>query len=881
MKNLYRILSKVLIVLLMAIIPMVSFTQTEKKGAQPVKKEAQPVKKEAQPIKNDNSATKKEEPKKVRNTAPTNTYWSVTAYGALNQFNGDLAKNVAFNEKWTFGAGGMFTRQFGRVIGVRLRGGWVPLRSGVTDQYLPKVSNRPDGLVTQDFKSWVIEAAAEGTVNWVNWFWGSKPERFFSSYLILGVGADHTQGVKYNEDGVIINYLGYPGHLTSNADQGSGGVGNNSGIGKWNLEFTAHYGIGFDFNINKHWSINPEFQLRWRDGDVLDLTKGGAKSVYNDMYSGANLGVTYKFAYGGCSIKSMEKNYGLVKYETNPTVLSKKGDSVTVTIKGTFPEKYFCPKAAMYFEPVVKYEGGSYALKPMQFMGEKVTGDGTMIKYKEGGSFTYTTSFPYKPEMAVSELVVAPIIYEAKEKTIPKKDEIKVNAKFGELPSRDLAPGIISTDLRIALDMTPTLAEHGYQKEVIVSKTGVIYFKINLYNLDLKYGLNKTKPVQDNLAEVTNFVKQGWKIKDISLNGWASPDGEETFNAGLSQNRAKTSNTYMIDQFKGWVKDAQKDNKDKKAVKTMVEAAGKDVNFVVQSHGPDWNGFLTTVKNSDLKDKDKILNVINSAGDSKKKEMEIRNMIVIYPELETKLLPPLRRAEITANLYEPRKTDAEISQLAVSNPDQLKVEELLYAGTLAPNDETKLTIYDNAARLFPTNWKALNNAANANIVKGDLDKASNYLSKAATSAPNNGIVENNIGVVAAKQKDYKKAEAQFKKAQQLGENENYNLGVLMIPKGNYTQAASSLANAKCTYNLGLAQLLSGNSAAAQTTLQCAPQNPENAYLQAIIGARTNNTKMLYDNLMKAVADPKLKEQARTDREFYNYANSQDFKNIVK
>ena len=34
----------------------------------------------------------------------------------------------------------------------------------------------------------------------------------------------------------------------------------------------------------------------------------------------------------------MEKDYGLVKYETTPAVLTEKGDSVMVTVKGTFPE---------------------------------------------------------------------------------------------------------------------------------------------------------------------------------------------------------------------------------------------------------------------------------------------------------------------------------------------------------------------------------------------------------------------------------------------------------------------------------------------------------------------------------------------------------------
>ena len=104
---------------------------------------------------------------------------------------------------------------------------------------------------------------------------------------------------------------------------------------------------------------------------------------------------------------------------------------------------------------------------------------------------------------------------------------------------------------------------------------------------------------------------------------------------------------------------------------------------------------------------------------------------------------------------------------------------------------------------------------------------------------------------------------------------------MMIPKGDYVKANQLLANSKCTYNLGLAQLVSENIAAAQTTLGCAPQTPETFYLLAICGARSNNTAMLYENLAKAVADPKLKEQAKGDREFYKYKDSQDFKNLVK
>ncbi|MCX6266232.1 MAG: hypothetical protein NTW16_02595 [Bacteroidetes bacterium] len=790
-----------------------------------------------------------------------------------------MSKNILLNDHWMLGAGLGVTKQFSRVIGVRFRGGWVPLSGAVKDKLVYDVNTTPT-KVSNSFKAWVIETDLEATINWVNWIMGYKPERFFSSYIVLGVGADHTQGVKYDENVTEIAYLGYPSHLTETT--GSNGVGNNSGIGKWNLEFKAVAGLGFDFNLSKHWSINPEILWRWRDGDVLDLTNGGAKQVVNDMYSSVNLGLTYKFAYSGCNLKEMAKNYELVKYETTPTVLTEKGDSIVVTVKGTVPPKYFCPTAAMYFQPVLTYDGGKYEPScGTHLYGEKLTGEGTMIKYKEGGSFTYTCKFPYKPEMNTSQLTVAPIIYEAKEKVVLKKDEIKVKAKFMELPSRNLAPGVIYTSKRVIHDEKSLVADHGYQKEVLQSKTGTIYFKKNKFDLDMKYGLNKADASKAGLNDLNGFIKQGWKIKEIAMNGYASPEGEETFNANLSENRSKTGDKWMVDQFQSWAKDANKDNKDKKAVKEAVEAAGKDVNMTVQHHGPDWNGFLKAVQNSNLKDKDKVLNVINSNVDANKKEQEIRNMILIYPEIETNLLPPLRRADVTATLYEPRFTDAELLQYGVSNPSKLKVEELLYAATLTQDNKVKATILENAVTQFPNNWKACNNSAAAEIEKGNLARASELLAKAQAAQPNNGIIENNIGVVAAKQKDLKKADAQFKKAATLGENTTYNQGIMMVTKGDYPKAVNMLGDAKCSYNLGLAQLLSGNNAAAETTLKCAPESPETFYLIAVASARANNSKGVYENLMKACKNADLKAQAKGDREFMNFASSPEFQNIVK
>jgi len=846
MKKFYQSLSRVMIVFLVAIIPFASMSQDKPKEA------------------------------KVRaNAAPSYSYWSIGLFGGISQFNGDLSKNLWVNlgkDLMGYNYGLVATKQFTRVIGVRVRIAHGMIQSRVDGKYAYPAGTNPV-YVHQKFITYPWETDLQVTVNWLNWILGNKPERVFSSYLIAGIGAD--QRIGHKTDLLTGQDLAWIG----NKDKAS--TGNTSGLFKHNLVFKVGAGIGFDFNISKHFSIPVEIYWRWNDSDITDMTAGGAKQVINDMYSSATIGLNYKFGYSGGTLKEMEKKYSLVKYETTPPILTEKGDSVQVTIKGTFPPKYFATKAAMYFQPVLKWNGGEYELKPTHIHGEKVTGDGTLIRYKDGGSFTYTTIFPYKPEMNTSTLTVAPTIYEAKEKVLLKKEEIKAKVKFIDLPSRDLVPGVIYTPTRIISDQTTVIADHGYQKEVIVNRTGVIYFKKNKYDLDMKYGINKTDAAKKGLADVDAFLQQGWKVKSINMDGWASPEGEETFNANLSENRSKTGQKWMTEQYQSWVKEANKTNKDKKAVKALVEAAGKDINMVLAHHGPDWNGFMKNVQTSDLKDKDKILNVINSTADAKKKEQEIRNMVLIYPEIEEKLLPPLRRSEITAYLYEPRFSDEELLKYAVSSPDKLKVEELLYASTLTPSNDTKLTIYENAAKQYPQNWKALNNAGVANINKGNLGKAGDLLAKAASAAPNNGAIENNIGVVAAKQKDYKKAEAQFKKAQQLGENENYNLGVLLIPKGDYPKALSMLGNAKCAYNLGLAQLVSGNYSAAEATLKCAPQTPETNYLLAIVGARTNNSKMLYEYLMKACLNADLKAQAKGDREFYNFANTADFQNIVK
>src|ERR1035437_9349881 len=136
MKSFYHIMSKAIIVLLVALIPVISFSQEAKKPED----------------------TKKEAPKVRMNAAPSHSYWGVTVYGSMNQFNGDLSKNLFINDLWKFGAGAMVTKQFTRVVGARLKFGWAPLMGTVHDKLIYGVPT------SERFRSYVLEGDIQATI---------------------------------------------------------------------------------------------------------------------------------------------------------------------------------------------------------------------------------------------------------------------------------------------------------------------------------------------------------------------------------------------------------------------------------------------------------------------------------------------------------------------------------------------------------------------------------------------------------------------------------------------------------------------------------------------------------------------------------------------
>jgi len=578
------------------------------------------------------------------------------------------------------------------------------------------------------------------------------------------------------------------------------------------------------------------------------------------------------------SLSKMVKKYGEVKYEVTPNPLEVNGDKVAVTIKGTIPAGYFNKKAGAFIQPVLKYEGGSTTLKSFYLKGEKVEGDGTTINSKTGGSFTYSDVIDYKPEMNKSQLVVNPVAHLAKEavKENASRENVKGLKKAVELGETKLADGLIYTSQRIKTLGITVLTPDGYERETVINKKATIYYLVNMFNLNFKIDLNKSIEAQLGIKELNESIAKNWAIKNIDITAWASPEGEEKKNAGLSENRAKTANKYTEEQLDKFIKEIAK------KTKTKFKDLKKVVTYNLKANGEDWDGFLASLEKSDIKDKNTMINVIKAQVDRDKREQEMRNMTAVFQQVEDKILPPLRRAEISVNFLEPKKSDERIAMLSTSAPDSLDNKELLYAATLTKDLNTQFKIYKAATTVYPKDWKAYNNAAYVAIAQGNANEASSFLEKANTLSPNNATVINNLGVVSLMKKDYKAAKAYFETAQKAGINQNYNLGVIMIKEGNYAGAVNSFGKTSCDYNVALATLLNGNSASAATTIDCATKDAQTSYLAAVIAARNNNANMVYDNLKKAIAlDASYRAQAKDDLEFAKFAKTAEFENAIK
>jgi len=102
-----------------------------------------------------------------------------------------------------------------------------------------------------------------------------------------------------------------------------------------------------------------------------------------------------------CSnIGSMQKKMAQFNAKVNPDPLEVHGDSIAISISGKFPEKFFAKKVAVEATPVLVYGTSEVKFKSRQFKGEKATGNGDVVPFETGKTFTYSDRIAYAPSMS-------------------------------------------------------------------------------------------------------------------------------------------------------------------------------------------------------------------------------------------------------------------------------------------------------------------------------------------------------------------------------------------------------------------------------------------------------------------------------------------------
>lgn len=550
---------------------------------------------------------------------------------------------------------------------------------------------------------------------------------------------------------------------------------------------------------------------------------------------------------GSCSSKMKELRPEF--FRVTPGVLEVVGSEVPVTIDGRFPAKYFNKKSVLTITPVLKYEGGEALAEPVTFQGEKVRGNDQVVSYDNGGSFRMRMNFDYIPAMENAELYLRFVVNKGK--------------KTYTLPEVKIADGCIATSQlyrQTAATANIAIGEDAFQRVIKQVKEANIMFLIQQTNLRASE-LN-TEDMQELTASIIDVAEdyENKVLDNIEISAYASPDGEYGLNRSIATGREENAARYM----RGQLQDA--------------DLSGDiDCEYTAE----DWEGFKELVANSNLPDKELILRVLSMYDDPEEREQQIKNISSVYSELADEVLPKLRRARITLNYQLIGRSDAQITEQYAADPSVLSLEEILYSSILTDDNEEKAGIFNTAIRLHPTDYRAYNNLGVLAYNRGDYSTAARYFSQASNIDNSAPEVKVNLGYMELLEGNVSAAESFITMGADAKAGEEA-LGNLYIAQGDYGRAASLLEDTNTNSAL-LAQLLNKNYRAARRTLEKI-KNPDATtyYIQAILGARTQNVAFVYDGLRNAISlDPALATKAAGDLEFTKYINDDTFQSIIR
>ena len=293
------------------------------------------------------------------------------------------------------------------------------------------------------------------------------------------------------------------------------------------------------------------------------------------------------------------------------------------------------------------------------------------------------------------------------------------------------------------------------------------------HTASFSYVVNRAELRRDFGTNASEFEKVDQVIEDIVSNpnyditefwiaGYASPEGNFDSNKSLAQNRANSFADYIVGEY----------NIDRSL-------------FKIDGYGEDWMGLQALVEQSDMEQRQAILDIIQSVENPDARDQRIIRLDngASYKFLLNELYPLLRRTEY-AIAYTVRGFNVEEArQIIQTEPELLSLNEMyLVANSYEAKSENFNRVMAISAGIYPESEVAILNSAAARIEIGHYEEAIRLMETISKK----DLMWNNLAVAYAHLGNINRAREMFRLAGLQGdENAAYNLEELEKSENPY------------------------------------------------------------------------------------------------
>ncbi|MFT5641228.1 MAG: outer membrane protein OmpA-like peptidoglycan-associated protein [Cyclobacteriaceae bacterium] len=573
-----------------------------------------------------------------------------------------------------------------------------------------------------------------------------------------------------------------------------------------------------------------------------------------------------------CTLGKMVKLASDQDLQVNPNPLEVHGGQVPFDLSAVLPPKMLPTGKIFTINTIYQFGDQEIKVGSVEFKAADFPNSSSSTSRK-----TQSFSFDYQDGLNPGTLFVEGVASD------PKSGKAKTS------PRMEVAKGLIMTSSFAKPIAFASYADHDYNdKEELIPTKVSFFFEQGRSTLNARIETDG-KSNGEKTKNLSAFIAEKNVTRTVTITGTHSPEGTETINSDLSEDRASSIEAYYRKQMKKYDYMGKSDS-----IKFILKP-------VVQNWGT-LKSALITYTGINVESKGQVNKIINGTGTFEEKEKSLKTLS-FYDKLLKEVYPGLRTAKTEILTVKPKKSNPEIAILAKQigageiSVDTLNAQELMFGATLTPVLAEKEAIY-LASTKKSGSWAAHNNlgavyiqmamASEGADMKKALESAVTQLEIASNKNSNEASVGANLAAANMLMAEYDKAFEFITSSEQASPSNEVAgklkgmKGAIQLMNAEYDAAKASFNSASdskaVSFDKGLASLLAGEYNDAVSILKTIKDDDkvgaDASYLLAVAGARQDDGAMVKASLKNAIQkNPNLKDKAANDLEFMKFGDA--------